>query len=88
MHESVAKRPGLRLTSRAVLFLPRQIYRPIHARRNLMKIIVTALKPRNPLIAHAQFRRAGSHRPGGRSMRQQGGRALQRELVHMKQHSP
>ncbi len=53
-----------------------------------MKITVTAPKPRNLLIAHAQFRRAGSHRPGGRSMRQQGGRALQRELAQMKQHSP
>ena len=53
-----------------------------------MKIAVITLKPRNPLIAHAQFRRAGSHRPGGRSMRQQGGRSLQRELAQMKQHSP
>jgi hypothetical protein len=55
---------------------------------NLMKINVTARKPRNPLIAHARFRRAGSHQPGGRSMRQQGGRSLKRELDQMKQHSP
>lgn len=53
-----------------------------------MKIIVTHLKPRNPLVAHAQFRRAGSHRPGGRSMRQQAGRSMKRELDQMKQHSP
>ena len=54
-----------------------------------MKIIVnTTLKPRNPLVAHAQFRRAGSHQPGGRSQRQQAGRSLKRELDQMNQHSP
>ena len=36
-----------------------------------MKITVTAHKPRNPIVAHAQFRRAGSHRPGGGASRQQ-----------------
>ena len=54
-----------------------------------MKITVTHRKPRNPLVAHAQFRRAGSHQPGGGSMRQQAGRSLKRELDQMKQqHSP
>ena len=55
-----------------------------------MKTLVTStsLKPRNPLVAHARFRRAGSHQPGGRSMRQQAGRSLKRELERMKQHSP
>ena len=53
-----------------------------------MKITVTPLKPRNPLVTPAHFRRAGSHQPGGRSMRRQGGRALRRELDQMKQHSP
>ena len=54
-----------------------------------MKIAVnTTLKPRNPLVAHAQFRRAGSHQPGGRSMRQHAGRSLKRELDQMKQHRP
>ena len=52
-----------------------------------MKITVTALKPRNPIVAHAHFRRAGSHRPSGRSSRQQACRTLQRELDRMK-HSP
>ena len=52
-----------------------------------MKITVTPLKPRNPLVAHARFRRAGNHQPGGRSQRQQAGRALKRELIQMK-HSP
>jgi hypothetical protein len=53
-----------------------------------MKITVDTRKPRNPLIALARCRRAGSHRPGGRSQRQQAGRSLQRELSQMKQHSP
>lgn len=54
-----------------------------------MKIIAnTAIKPRNPLVAHAQFRRAGSHQPGGRSMRQRAGRSLKRELDQLKQHIP
>ena len=51
-------------------------------------LVIATLKPRNPLVAHAQFRRAGSHQPGGRSMRQQAGRSLKRELDQMKQQSP
>ena len=56
---------------------------------NLMKITVTvtAHKPRNPIVAHAQFRCAGSHRPGGGASRQQASRMLQRELERLK-HSP
>lgn len=50
-----------------------------------MKITVNTLKPRNPLVALARLRSAGSHRSGGRAMRQQGRRSLQRELDHMKQ---
>lgn len=56
-----------------------------------MKITVTPHKTRNPLVAHARFRRAGSHQPGGGSLRQQSGRSLKRELdqmVRLKQHSP
>ena len=52
-----------------------------------MKIVVTTPKPRNPLVAPAHFRRAGSHRSGGRSQRQLGRCALKRELDQMK-HSP
>lgn len=51
-------------------------------------VVIAALKPRNPIVAHARFRRAGSHQPGGRSMRQHAGRSLKRELDQMKQHSP
>ncbi|CAN5263822.1 hypothetical protein BH11PSE9_BH11PSE9_36510 [soil metagenome] len=50
-----------------------------------MKITVNTLKPRNPLVALARLRRAGSHQTGGRAMRQQASRLLQRELDHMKQ---
>ncbi len=52
-----------------------------------MKIAVKTLKPRNPLVAPAHFRRAGSHRPGPRVSRQEGQRALQREMKQMT-HSP
>ena len=45
-----------------------------------MKITVTTHKPRNPLVAPAHFRRAGSHQARGGALRQQGGRALQREI--------
>ncbi len=48
-----------------------------------MKFAVKTLKPRNPLVAPAHFRRAGSHRPGSRLQRQEGQRALQRELKQM-----
>jgi hypothetical protein len=52
-----------------------------------MKITVKTLKPRNPLVAPAHFRRAGTHRTGTRLARQEGRRALQRELERMT-HSP
>ena len=45
-----------------------------------MKITVTTRKPRNPLVAPAHFRRAGMHQARGGALRQQGGRALRREL--------
>ena len=52
-----------------------------------MKITVNALKPRNPLVALARLRHAGSHRLATRAQRQQAGRSLQRELERMN-HSP
>ncbi len=45
-----------------------------------MKITVPPRNPRNPLVAPAHFRRAGMHRARGGALRQQGGRALRREL--------
>ena len=52
-----------------------------------MKITITARKPRNPVVAHARFRRAGNHRPGGGASRQQASRLLQREMERLR-HSP
>lgn len=53
-----------------------------------MKINLSTCKPRNPLVAAARFRRAGSHQPGSRSARQQGARMLRHELDRMKPHIP
>ena len=62
---------------------------PPPPRRPLMKITVKNRKPRNPLVAAALFRRAGSHRSRADSTRQQARRALQHELVqYTPQHSP
>lgn len=55
-----------------------------------MKTVITisARKPRNPLVAAAQFRRAGRHGPQGHSARQQAQRALRRELERLRHPSP
>ena len=52
-----------------------------------MKITVKTLKPRNPLVGAARFRRAGSHRASGGGQRREAMRALKREMDQM-QHSP
>jgi hypothetical protein len=52
-----------------------------------MKITITSRKPRNPLVASARFRRAGSHARPQSTQRQQARRALTRELDHLP-HSP
>ncbi|MGY4827453.1 hypothetical protein ACVNIS_02625 [Sphaerotilaceae bacterium SBD11-9] len=48
-----------------------------------MKISITPSKPRNPLVAAAHMRRAGSHRTRGGTVRQQAGRTLRRELAQL-----
>ena len=48
-----------------------------------MKISIVPLRPRNPMVAPARFRRAGVHQSAGRSERQQAGRTLKRELDQM-----
>jgi hypothetical protein len=45
-------------------------------------------KPRNPLVAPALFRRAGSHGGDVRRARQQAERALRLELDRLHRHSP
>jgi hypothetical protein len=51
-----------------------------------MKITVPTAKPRNPLVAAAHRRVAGSHRPSNASQRQHAAMALKRELRH--EHPP
>jgi len=55
-----------------------------------MKITLTSSKPRNPLVAAARLRRAGSHRMDGGALRQQSGRHLRQELdqLERRKHSP
>lgn len=55
-----------------------------------MKITLNALKPRNPIVAPASFRRAGTHQRSAGGQRQQGGRTLRRELdqLHRPKDSP
>ena len=48
-----------------------------------MKITTPTLRPRNPLVTPAHFRRAGSHRLGPRTQRQRAGRVLKRELAQL-----
>ncbi len=45
-----------------------------------MTFTISNTRPRNPLVAAAMFRRAGSHRRGGNSRRQQAQRDLLAEL--------
>ncbi len=55
-----------------------------------MKITVRTPKPRNPLVAAARSRRAGSHRPTGNAMRLRNRALLRRELDQLARprHSP
>lgn len=53
-----------------------------------MKLSIKRLKPRNPLVAPGLFRRAGSHRPGGRTERRLGKERLRRELAQLGALSP
>jgi hypothetical protein len=46
----------------------------------MSKLIVTASKPRNPLVAAARFRQAGQHGANDRAARREGRQALKREL--------
>lgn len=51
-------------------------------------LIVTARKPRNPLVVPARLRRAGRHETPGHGARQQAAQALRRELGRLRTHSP
>ncbi len=51
-----------------------------------MKIRLAPAKPRNPLVAAAHRRAAGSHRRSQAAMRQRANQALRRQLQH--EHPP
>ncbi len=53
-----------------------------------MKIVITLKKPRNPLVAPARFRRAGSHRPRAATHRRDDERVMRQELDAMRKPSP
>ena len=47
-----------------------------------MKITLSRLKPRNPLVAAARLRRAGAHRRSASAERQRARLALRHALIH------
>ena len=53
-----------------------------------MKILIPNTKPRNPLVAPARFRVAGSHRSRHESQRREGAQLLRRELDALKKPPP
>ncbi len=53
-----------------------------------MTFTLTPRKPRNPIVAPAHFRRAGSHQAGGRSQRQEGRRQVRREIEQLRRSPP
>ena len=44
------------------------------------KLMIPAERPRNPLVAAAHARHAGSHRPSNKTLRAQNKRQAQREI--------
>lgn len=48
------------------------------------KLIVPQSTPRNPFVAAAKLRRAGSHRASQKSERQQAAQALRKQLAKIK----
>jgi hypothetical protein len=53
-----------------------------------MKFTLHTPRPRNPLVAIARARKAGSHAASTKTLRQAGRRALHRELATTALHSP
>lgn len=49
-----------------------------------MKLIVPSRKPRNPFVAATLARKAGAHRTGPGSQRQQARQALRREIERLR----
>jgi hypothetical protein len=53
-----------------------------------MKLVITVPKPRNPIVAPARLRRAGSHRTTTKAQRQSGRQALSQALNEAARHGP
>jgi hypothetical protein len=53
-----------------------------------MKFVIAQPKPRNPLVASARLRRAGSHRAHAKAHRQSGRQALREALNDAARHGP
>lgn len=53
-----------------------------------MKFLVRTPKPRNPLVAAARLRQAGSHRAPAKAERQSGRQALREALAEAARHGP
>lgn len=49
-----------------------------------MKLILSSLKPRNPLVAPSRMRHAGAHRIAQGARRQQAERELRREIDRLR----
>jgi hypothetical protein len=49
-----------------------------------MKLSLSPRKPRNPFVVAARMRRAGAHRAGVATLRQQAGRELRREIERLR----
>lgn len=56
---------------------------PEFLEKTMSKYTVPASKPRNPLVAAARFRQAGTHGTGQGAARREGRQALKRELAHL-----
>jgi hypothetical protein len=54
----------------------------------MFKLTLPNLKPRNPLVAAARFRRAGAHRAGTGAQRQRSAREMRAEIDRMRPPSP
>jgi hypothetical protein len=53
-----------------------------------MKFVIPTAKPRNPLVAAARLRQAGSHRSHAKADRQSGRQALREALAEAARHGP
>jgi hypothetical protein len=58
----------------------------LFSKETTMKLRLIAPKPRNPFVAAAMRRVAGSHRPGKSARRQQAQRELRQELERPRHH--